>query len=265
VSFERQPIRVEAKPRRPFALRALVKTLVPLGVRRWLRGSQFHLAHSTLPMRRVRDFGELRSTSPIGKDFGRLRGTPVDRYYIESFLQAHSRHVRGAVLEVQSDTYTRRFGGADVIRSDVLDVTANDSIATVIADLGCPDSLPKAQYDCIFCTQTLLLIYNLKAAAANLYSALRPGGVLLLTVPGVAHKLASDEPSGDYWRFTPQSIERLFAEQFPPNSIHISTHGNVLAAIAFLHGLAVEELSVEELDQHDPEYPVTIGLCAVKP
>jgi hypothetical protein len=40
--------------------------------------------------------------------------------------------------------------------------------------------------------------------------------------------------------------------------------GNVLAATAFLYGLAAEELSREELDHLDLRYPVTIGIRATK-
>jgi hypothetical protein len=38
----------------------------------------------------------------------------------------------------------------------------------------------------------------------------------------------------------------------------------VLAAIAFLHGLAVEDLTPAELDPHDPNYEVVIWVRAVK-
>ena len=38
----------------------------------------------------------------------------------------------------------------------------------------------------------------------------------------------------------------------------------MLAAISFLHGLAVEDVSPEELDYRDPNYEVLITLRAVK-
>ena len=40
--------------------------------------------------------------------------------------------------------------------------------------------------------------------------------------------------------------------------------GNVLAAIAFLAGLAAEELRPEELDVNDPDYQAVIVVRAVK-
>ena len=40
--------------------------------------------------------------------------------------------------------------------------------------------------------------------------------------------------------------------------------GNVLVAVAFLHGLAVEDLHKEELDYRDSDYEVLITVRAVK-
>jgi hypothetical protein len=41
-------------------------------------------------------------------------------------------------------------------------------------------------------------------------------------------------------------------------------HGNVLAAISFLHGLAAEELRPEELDHRDTDYELLITVRARK-
>ena len=49
---------------------------------------------------------------PVSRSFGFDRGTPVDRRYIEQFLARHAAAIRGDVLEVGDDGYTRRFGGA---------------------------------------------------------------------------------------------------------------------------------------------------------
>jgi hypothetical protein len=39
----------------------------------------------------------------------------------------------------------------------------------------------------------------------------------------------------------------------------------VLTATAYLYGLAVEDLSLEELHYHDPDYPVIVSVRARKP
>ena len=52
-------------------------------------------------------FGSLRQVTPFSREFGYDRGQPIDRYYIEQFLSAHASDVRGHVLEIADDTYTR--------------------------------------------------------------------------------------------------------------------------------------------------------------
>ena len=89
---------------------------------------------------------------------------------------------------------------------------------------------------------------------------------MLVSVAGISH-MAQDEMEycGDYWRFTSLSLRRLFEEVFPAANITVEAHGNVLAAVAFLHGLAVEELGREELDFHDRDFELSVLLKAVKP
>jgi hypothetical protein len=55
----------------------------------------------------------------------------------------------------------------------------------------------------------------------------------------------------------------LLLEFFPADWIGFGSHG--IAAIAFLHGLGTEEFRQTELDYHDPLYPVTITVRAMKP
>jgi hypothetical protein len=88
--------------------------------------------------------------------------------------------------------------------------------------------------------------------------------VLLATFPGIS-QLSRDEWSGSwFWSFTTLSARRLFEEVFPATGVSVEADGNVLAAIAFLHGLAVEELHPDELNHRDSQYPVLITLRAVK-
>ena len=69
---------------------------------------------------------------------------------------------------------------------------------------------------------------------------------------------------GDFWRFTTASARRMFSENFPPQQITIRAYGNVLTAVAFLHGIAAQELSREELLHNDPDYELLIAVRAVK-
>ncbi len=60
--------------------------------------------------RRIR-FGSLHRLKPVSRLFGFDRGQPIDRYYIEHFLQSHVNDIRGRVLEVGDRDYMCKFGG----------------------------------------------------------------------------------------------------------------------------------------------------------
>ena len=208
-------------------------------------------------------FGDLRRVTPVSREFGFDRGAPVDRRYIEGFLARHAADIRGRVLEVKDAAYTRRFGGKGVEVSDVLDVDPTNRDATLIDDLTTGERLPSDTFDCIVLTQTLHLIFDVHAAARTLHRILKPGGVLLLTVPGIT-QIPRSESSYWYWSFSSLAAERLFRGAFQNGTIDVTSHGNVLAATAFLYGLAERELRADELDANDPDYPVTITVRAVK-
>ena len=211
------------------------------------------------------DFGGLRRTEPISRVFGLDRGTPIDRYYIEGFLEANAQRIRGRVLEVGDRTYTERFGGAAVTRSDVLHLTGDSPQATIVADLTDASQIADDSFDCIILTQTLQFVYSMEAAVSELHRILKPGGCVLCTVPGISQISRFDmDRWGDYWRLTSRSARELFESAFAPDDVHVETHGNVLAATAFLHGLAVSELSGPELDVHDADYQLIVAIRAVK-
>ena len=244
----------------------LLKAILPSPARRWLRRQPLRVKRWLGRLGSHGDIDAFRRTTPISKDWGGNRGQIVDRYYIEKFLAKHAGDVRGHVLDFDDDVYARKFGGSKATKVDVLHLTAENPHATIIADLAHGEPIPSDTFDCIICTQVLLLVYDLHAAIRTLYRILKPGGVALVTVPGIQKISRGDmEKSGDYWRFTTLSMRRLFEEIFAKDHVEVEAYGNVLAAVAFLHGLAVEDLRREDLDYHDPDYQVTITLRAVKP
>jgi hypothetical protein len=119
-------------------------------------------------------------------------------------------------------------------------------------------------FDCIICTQTLQFIYDCKAAVATLHSMLKPKGVLLATFPGITKIDFCESNYSWNWTFTSVSAKRMFANVFLDANVGVRTFGNVLTGISFLHGVATQELSIDELDHEDPEYQVIIGVRAVK-
>ncbi|HSL43686.1 MAG TPA: methyltransferase domain-containing protein [Anaerolineales bacterium] len=220
------------------------------GFRRWLQRRFFPVW-----------MGSLRRTKPLSDSWGFDRGRPVDRYYIESFLNRHRQDIRGRLLEILNNDYARKYGALPEL-VDVLDIDPANRQATIVADLAAADSIASNSFDCFILTQTLQLVYDVKAAITHSHRILRPGGVLLVTIPAVS-RLAG-EGYTDYWRFTPDSCKRLFGEVFGDKQVTVSAYGNVLSAIAFLEGMASEELSKRELDVKDERYPVLLAIRAVK-
>ena len=211
-------------------------------------------------------FGQLRRLKPVTTDYGNSRGLEIDRYYIEKFLSDHAADIHGHVLEIKHNTYTLKYGGDRVTRSDVLHKVQGNPHATIVADLSNGDHLPSDTFDTIIFTQTLQFIYDIHSTVATLYRILRPGGILLATMSGMAQISREDfEMWGEYWRFTSLSACLLFEEVFPKENILVHSYGNVLAAISFLEGLAVEDIKRKELDSHDPNYEVLIAIRAQKP
>jgi SAM-dependent methyltransferase len=208
-------------------------------------------------------FGSLRRTRPISDRWGWDRGTPVDRRYIEWFLEEHRVDVTGRVLEVGDSRYTDRYG-AELTQVDVLDVNPTNESATLVVDLSAHDQLPEGVFDCFLLMQTLQYVYDFAEAIRGAHRLLRPGGVLLASVPCVSRVARSAGIEGDYWRFTEASTRRLFEGAFGPDRVVVRTYGNVLAATAFLMGLAAEELSEAELAETDEFFPVLVAVRAVK-
>jgi SAM-dependent methyltransferase len=206
--------------------------------------------------------GSLRRTTPISDRWGYDRGTPIDRYYIGRFLETHRQDIHGHVLEVKDCNYTDRYG-INVTRSDILDIDPANPHATVVADLAAADPIPANSFDCFILTQTLQFVTDLRAAIAHIHRILRPGGVLLCTVPGLS-RVERAYATTDYWRFTPAACSLLFNSEFGAEQVSVCGYGNVLTAIAFLTGMASEELSKRELTMQAEHFPVMIAIRAVK-
>ena len=211
------------------------------------------------------EWGDLRRRQPLSQQWGRDRGTSIDRHYIEGFLETHRSAVRGRVLEVRDRIYTERFGGGAVTTSDVIDLDAGNGLANVVADLRHADGIAAGTYDCIILTQTLQLIDDIPAVLAECARILRPGGVLLATVPSVIRVDDEAGPDGDFWRLTEASARKLFADAFPVDAFEVSAYGNVMACTAFLYGVSAEEMAPGDLDHVDRTFPVVIAIRAVKP
>ena len=210
-------------------------------------------------------FGQLRRTKPFTNDYGNSRGLEIDRYYIEQFLSEHANDIHGHVLEVKHNTYTKKYGGERVTKSDILHKVEGNPDATIVADLSNAEHIPSNTFDTIIFTQTLQFIYDIKSTISTLHRILKPGGTILATASGMAQISREDfEQWGEYWRFTSLSFRLIFEKVFPKGYVSIQTYGNVLSAISFLQGLAAEDLKKKELNDSDPNYELIIAARAVK-
>ena len=228
---------------------------------RWPQNSR-RLQQWVSRLRRPALFGTLRRTTPLSENWGFDRGTPVDRYYIEQFLSTHRDDIRGHVLEVKSSNYTNSFGSG-VLHSDILDIDSTNQKATIICDLAMADAIPQDRFDCFILTQTLQYIYDIRAALAHARRILRPGGVLLVTVPAL-QRIDPELEKIDLWRFTKVSCEKLFHDVFGADELTIRAYGNVLTGTAALYGIAAEELSNHELDTCSDAYPLIVAIRVKK-
>ena len=210
-------------------------------------------------------FQDLTRTAPISTAFGTDRGTPIDRYYIEKFLQKNSLLIKGRVLEIGGSDYSRRYGGSKIEAFEVLHATPDNTSATLIGDLTDSSTLPKNAMDCFICTQTFNFIFDTQKAIVGAHRLLKPGGVLLATVAGLCQISRYDmDRWGDYWRFTTASVQKLFEPLFK-GGLEIESFGNVMAACACLQGVAVEDLPDPGLlDINDADYQILITIIARK-
>ena len=212
-----------------------------------------------------RAIGRKNRFKPFSRAFGNDRGRPIDRYFIDRFIAAEAGCIRGRVLEIGDNEYTRLHGGGRVMQSDVLMPAPHEGV-TVVADLQNAPEIPDDSFDCIILTQVLQYIYDHHAAVATIRRILRPGGSVLATLPFMA-AISGDDMAlwGEQWRYSSRSARRLFADVFGHDNVEVKTYGNLVLATAYLNGFAVEDLDPEDFEPVDPLIEVISTVKATKP
>lgn len=210
------------------------------------------------------EWGSLRRLEPVSRVWGIDRGQPIDRFYIERFLETEADAIKGDVLEVKDPAYAKRFG-ARARSVAAVDVASQNPDATFVADLAGAHSLPAERFDCFVLTQTIHIVYDVAEVVRNAHRTLAPGGVVLATLPCVSRIDYESGIEGDFWRFTSASAARLFETEFGVGNVRVESFGNVLACTAFLQGLAVCDLDPAELERNDPYFPLLLAVHAQKP
>ena len=203
-------------------------------------------------------WGNLRRTAPFSANFGFDRGTPVDRYYLHRFLEAHRPSITGDVLEIQSPGYTERYGH-DVRRAHTVDIDPRFGTTYVVDLARSRGVIPDAAYDCVLLPNTLALLRDIEGCLAAALRIVKPGGVILAST-SVFVPLLPDLP--DYWRLSVAGWHEVLDRVWQDTEFALESHGNCLAAVASMLGLATEEVTGEELDVKDPRYPVLVTVRA---
>jgi len=200
-------------------------------------------------------WGNMRRAEPFSDSYGTDRGTPVDRHFLRRFLERHRSDIRGTVMEMERPEWVECFG-VEVDRLDIVDINPANLEANRVLDLCEPDLLPNATYDCMLVTQTLQYVASPASVLRNLGAALAPGGTLFLSVPVISRLDANSGPTGDRWRFSPAGLRLLLEDTLPGVRAEVVGFGNLPAALAFLAGLAAEELSARDLELQDERFPI---------
>lgn len=201
---------------------------------------------------------------PFSRQFGNETGKPIDRYYIENFLDDHKHFIHGDVMEIANHTYTYQFGH-DIRHAFALHINGWGDENTVIGNLVTGEGIQENFVDCFICTQTLQMIYNIHNVVKNIYKALKPRGTLLLTGSGISQLSMNDYDNwGEFWRFTEKSMRKLMEEYFGQANVHVQAYGNVKTSICFLYGVCQEELEEEDFKYNDEQYPLIVTAVCKK-
>ncbi len=201
---------------------------------------------------------------PLNRTFGWERGKPVDRYYIEKFLQDNSQAIGGDVLEIAENTYTMQYGGDRVSNSYILHIEGWGENA-IKGNLETGEGIEKEKFDTAIITQTLMFTYGIEAVARNIYKMLKPGGRAFITVAGISQISRYDADEwGSYFAFHEDALRKLFLPLFGEKNVEIQTQGNMKTAIALLYGLSYEDLKPEDFEIVDRDYPVIITAALYK-
>lgn len=200
---------------------------------------------------------------PVSKRFALERGTAIDRIYIESFLKANRDKIQGTVMEIADSRYTKIFG-SNVEQSLMLHLNGWGK-GVIKGSLDTGEGLIPDSVDCLICTQTIQFIYDIHEVVRNIHKLLKPGGTALVTAHCLGQISLYDYHNwGEYWRFTDQSMQKLFEEYFVKDHIVVQSWGNVKTAIAYQYGLCAEDLKEEDFAYQDEQFPVIVTVSVTK-
>jgi SAM-dependent methyltransferase len=173
--------------------------------------------------------GNPKPFNPLYKKI--IRGKHIDRFYIERFMEKNSNSIKGVCLEIADNEYTKKFGKPK--ESHILDIDLKNEKADIHGDLRSLPQIASNTFNCLILTQTLQYIDDYHSAIKECHRILKPGGVVLATVPSVS-RIGYSGVSGDFWRFTQAGAEYAFRKVF--GKVRAEAFGNARVCIKNLVG-----------------------------
>ena len=172
----------------------------------------------------------------------RLGSRACDRSLLHRAVPAAciAADIRGRVLEIgdasYSEQFRRRRGDSAGRPARRAGHPAQRSSATSARRSACPPQPSTASSSprrCIWSMTSTLLF-------EQLHQSLAPGGVLLLTVPGISQIDRHEWRDDWYWAMTPTGRQAAAGRRVRHRmTCLVESHGNVFAATMFLQGLAL--------------------------
>ncbi|APB34287.1 putative methyltransferase [Gloeomargarita lithophora Alchichica-D10] len=206
------------------------------------------------------NWGDVRRWAPVCAITGFSRGTPIDRYYQKQFLQTVGDKIKGNILEIGGVAKDREFYDlnlAQITTYRCMNIEAGAGV-DFVGDAHDPNMVMADSVDAILIFNVLEHCYDPSCVIDNIHQWLKPGGWCLALVP-TAQRL-HDRPA-DYWRLLPDGLTYLFRHYAQCN---LYTYGNTLTVLATFLGVAMEELTLQELATQHPDYPVIACVAAQK-
>ena len=194
---------------------------------------------------------------PYSRHFGHEFGTPIDRYYIEKFLGDNKHVICGDVMEIGDDTYIRRFGH-DITNKMILHV--NGWNGAIKGNLATGEGIEEGMVDCLICTQTIQMIFDIESAMSNIYKLLKPNGTALITIHGISQVSIGDYNNwGEYWRITSKTMQEMASRVgFKNEGIKVESYGNIKTVMCHIYGMCQEQLLEEDFMYNDNQFPLVV-------
>ena len=203
------------------------------------------------------NLGSFANGKPFCHEFGYTRGTPIDRVFLDVFIDTIRDQVYGATLEIggrKEDKSLYRFQNAEPF--ETLDVEAGSG-ADHVGDAHCITLFRPGSWDSILAFNVLEHCERPWIVVSNFLYWLRPGGMAFCVVPN-AQRL--HRGPRDYWRILPDAASSLFSDF---EEVTILRYGNLLTSQAAMSGIAAEELHYA-MAYSDRDYPTVTCISARK-